>query len=115
MAFPTKWRLLNAERLNQDPRPWFIGGRERLGWVPPVTIKEPRASTRPFSEQLDRMSFDDALDARAIREFLLDPRHHLVVAVDDGVVIGFTSAVHAKALDHLPGNVSRFVRTASAT
>ena len=27
-------------------------------------------------------------------EFLGDPRHHLVVAIDGGVVVGFTSAVH---------------------
>ena len=27
-------------------------------------------------------------------EFLLDDRHHLVVAIDDGVVVGFVSAVH---------------------
>lgn len=38
--------------------------------------------------------FDDALDPRATREFLSDPRHHLVVAIDHGVVVGFASAVH---------------------
>jgi aminoglycoside 6'-N-acetyltransferase I len=38
--------------------------------------------------------FDDPVDAGAAAEFLADPRHHLAVAVDDGVVVGFISAVH---------------------
>src|SRR5262245_21824670 len=37
--------------------------------------------------------FDDPLDSGATREFLRDPRHHLVVAIDEGVVVGFASAV----------------------
>jgi GNAT superfamily N-acetyltransferase len=28
------------------------------------------------------------------REFLADPRHHLAVAIEQGVVIGFASGVH---------------------
>src|SRR6516225_4622983 len=38
--------------------------------------------------------FDDPIDVGRAREFLADPRHHLVVAVDDGLVVGFVSAVH---------------------
>ncbi len=38
--------------------------------------------------------FDDPIDPTAAAEFLADPRHHLVVAIADGVVIGFVSAVH---------------------
>ncbi len=38
--------------------------------------------------------FDDVLDPRAAAEFLNDPRHHLVVAIDRGEVVGFASAVH---------------------
>ena len=38
--------------------------------------------------------FDDPIDARRAAEFLGDPRHHLAVAVDGGVVVGFVSAVH---------------------
>jgi ribosomal protein S18 acetylase RimI-like enzyme len=37
--------------------------------------------------------FDDAIDARAAREFIDDPRHRLAVALDDGIVVGFVSAV----------------------
>src|SRR6516165_10813660 len=38
--------------------------------------------------------FDDPIDAGRAKEFLADPRHHLAVAVDDGLVVGFVSAVH---------------------
>jgi ribosomal protein S18 acetylase RimI-like enzyme len=38
--------------------------------------------------------FDDPIDVGRAREFLADRRHHLAVAVDDGQVVGFASAVH---------------------
>jgi GNAT superfamily N-acetyltransferase len=38
--------------------------------------------------------FDDAIDVARANEFLADPRHHLAVAVEDGWVVGFVSAVH---------------------
>jgi ribosomal protein S18 acetylase RimI-like enzyme len=38
--------------------------------------------------------FDDPIDVGRARAFLADPRHHLAVAVDDGQVVGFVSAVH---------------------
>ena len=38
--------------------------------------------------------FDDPLDLEATRRFLADPWHHIVVAIDDGMVVGFISAVH---------------------
>ena len=37
--------------------------------------------------------FDDPLDAAATAAYLADPRHHLAVAIDGGVVVGFASAV----------------------
>jgi ribosomal protein S18 acetylase RimI-like enzyme len=46
---------------------------------------------------LDRVApgvFDNAVDPRLAKEFLGDPRHHIVVAVEDGVVVGFASGVH---------------------
>jgi len=46
---------------------------------------------------LDRVApdvFDNDVDARWAAEFLADRRHHLAVAVDDGVVVGMASAVH---------------------
>jgi aminoglycoside 6'-N-acetyltransferase I len=38
--------------------------------------------------------FDRGIDPALAAEFLADPRHHLVVAIDAGVVVGFASAVH---------------------
>jgi ribosomal protein S18 acetylase RimI-like enzyme len=38
--------------------------------------------------------FDEPVDPAFTREFLADPRHHIAVAVDDGVVVGFASGVH---------------------
>ncbi len=38
--------------------------------------------------------FDYAVDEQAARAFLADPRHHVVVALDEGIVVGFASAVH---------------------
>jgi aminoglycoside 6'-N-acetyltransferase I len=46
---------------------------------------------------LDRVAddvFDGAVQPALAREFLNDARHHLAVAIDDGVVVGFASAVH---------------------
>lgn len=45
---------------------------------------------------LDRVAddvFDEAVDPRHWADFLADPRHHLAVALDEGVVVGFASAV----------------------
>jgi ribosomal protein S18 acetylase RimI-like enzyme len=38
--------------------------------------------------------FDHAVDARWTAEFLSDSRHHLAVALDGNLVVGFVSAVH---------------------
>ena len=37
--------------------------------------------------------FDRGIDPGLLAEFLVDPRHHLAVAHDDGVIVGFVSAV----------------------
>jgi aminoglycoside 6'-N-acetyltransferase I len=38
--------------------------------------------------------FDHDVDPALAAEFLHDPRHHLVVAIEDGSVVGFASGVH---------------------
>ena len=38
--------------------------------------------------------FDDPIAWERAREFLADPRHHLIVAIHDGTIVGFVSAVH---------------------
>ncbi len=38
--------------------------------------------------------FDDSVRLDLAAEFLHDPRHHIAVALDDGVVVGMASAFH---------------------
>ena len=38
--------------------------------------------------------FDNPIDPERTAEFLADPRHHIVVALDEGRVVGFASGVH---------------------
>jgi ribosomal protein S18 acetylase RimI-like enzyme len=38
--------------------------------------------------------FDNPVDAHLTKEFLEDLRHHIAVAIDDGLVVGFASGVH---------------------
>jgi ribosomal protein S18 acetylase RimI-like enzyme len=46
--------------------------------------------------------FDGPIDPRLTSEFLHDPRHHIAVSIDDGVVVGFASAVHYVHPDKAP-------------
>ncbi len=46
--------------------------------------------------------FDGQVDARWSKEFLSDPRHHLVVALDGEIVVGMASAVHYVHPDKAP-------------
>jgi aminoglycoside 6'-N-acetyltransferase I len=46
--------------------------------------------------------FDDAINPRYAQEFLSDPRHHLIVALEDDLVVGFVSAVHYVHPDSAP-------------
>ncbi len=43
--------------------------------------------------------FDDPIDAAATARFLRAPHHHMVVAIDDGLVVGFVSALHIEHPD----------------
>jgi ribosomal protein S18 acetylase RimI-like enzyme len=38
--------------------------------------------------------FDNSIDPELASEFLADPRHHIAVAIDNGLVVGFASGVH---------------------
>jgi ribosomal protein S18 acetylase RimI-like enzyme len=46
--------------------------------------------------------FDNPVDPVLTREFLADHRHHIAVAIDNGLVVGFASAVHYIHPDKLP-------------
>ena len=58
---------------------------------------EVRLLTGADSSVLRRVAagvFDNPVDPAQTREFLADPRHHICVAIEDGEVVGFASAVH---------------------
>ncbi len=38
--------------------------------------------------------FDNPIDPKLTREFLNDPRHHIAVAIENGLVVGFASGLH---------------------
>src|SRR5258708_15522281 len=46
--------------------------------------------------------FDNTIDPDYTREFLRDPRHHIAVAIDGNVVVGFASGVHYVHPDKAP-------------
>jgi ribosomal protein S18 acetylase RimI-like enzyme len=46
--------------------------------------------------------FDNPVSPDWTRVFLADPHHHLVVAIDDGIVVGFVSGVHYLHPDKAP-------------
>ncbi|MBV6400864.1 MAG: N-alpha-acetyltransferase RimI [Anaerolineales bacterium] len=58
------------------------------------TIKTLSASDLPLLLNTADDVFDNPVNESFAREFLTDSRHHIVVALVDGVVIGFASAVH---------------------
>ena len=53
-----------------------------------------RAEDISILSHVDGDVFDDPVLSQSAREFLSDSRHHLAVAMDDGIVIGFASGVH---------------------
>jgi aminoglycoside 6'-N-acetyltransferase I len=59
-----------------------------------IGIRILHAGDETVLERVAADVFDDPLVPDTARLFLADPRHHLVVAVDDDVVVGFASAVH---------------------
>jgi ribosomal protein S18 acetylase RimI-like enzyme len=59
-----------------------------------IEIKVLRGGDEAVLAQVADDVFDNPIDPDLAREFLGDPRHHLAVAIDDGVVVGFASAVH---------------------
>jgi aminoglycoside 6'-N-acetyltransferase I len=60
----------------------------------PVEIKLLDAADRDALRSVAEDVFDDPINPAAAAEFLADARHHLAVAIADGVVVGFVSAVH---------------------
>jgi aminoglycoside 6'-N-acetyltransferase I len=71
-----------------------LGGRQEGQGKVAVEIKVLSHSDAGALADVAPGVFDDPIDVRRAREFLADPRHHLAVAVGDGLVVGFVSAVH---------------------
>jgi aminoglycoside 6'-N-acetyltransferase I len=61
--------------------------------VEQLTIKVLSKSDLPLLLSADSNVFDNLVDKKYAAEFLDDPRHHLVVALAEGIIIGFVSAV----------------------
>lgn len=59
-----------------------------------ITIKILNHDDFDILRNIDLDVFDDLLDIPKAKEFLADPRHHLVVAIVNDQVVGFVSAVH---------------------
>jgi ribosomal protein S18 acetylase RimI-like enzyme len=59
-----------------------------------VDIKVLRAGDDMILANVADDLFDDPIHAAATRTFLEDPRHHVIVALDDRLVVGFVTAVH---------------------
>lgn len=60
----------------------------------PIEIKILRSGDEAVLDRVAPDVFDDAIDADAARRFLVDPRHHIAVALDGSLVVGFATGVH---------------------
>lgn len=68
----------------------------------PIEVKILRSGDEPILTNVAQEVFDNPIDPALTKEFLADPRHHLAVAIDDGLVVGFASAVHYVHPDKAP-------------
>ena len=60
----------------------------------PVTVRLLGPDEASVLDNVADDVFDHAIDPRLCAEFFADPRHHLVVALDDDLVVGMASGVH---------------------
>ena len=67
-----------------------------------ITIKVLSSSDLPLLMNAADGVFDNRVNEKYASEFLADPRHHIVVALSEGVVIGFASAIHYIHPDKAP-------------
>ncbi len=59
-----------------------------------IAVKLLSANDAPVFDRVAEDVFDDPIRTDLAIEFLSDPRHHIVVALDGGIVVGMASAVH---------------------
>jgi aminoglycoside 6'-N-acetyltransferase I len=67
-----------------------------------VTIRLLEKGDEGVLEHVSSGIFDERVRRDLTLEFLNDPRHHMAVAMDAGIVVGFVSAVHYVHPDKLP-------------
>lgn len=60
----------------------------------PVAVRLLTAGDTEVFDHIAEGVFDDPVRVDLAAEFLNDPRHHIAVALDGGVVVGMASAVH---------------------
>ena len=59
-----------------------------------IDVRVLAATDVPLLERVAPGLFDKRIRRELATEFLNDPRHHVVAAIDGDVVVGFVSAVH---------------------
>ncbi len=67
-----------------------------------IEIKRLDKNSQAELSKLAEDVFDEALNPKFTAEFLADERHHLVIALDDDMVVGMASAVHYVHPDKAP-------------
>ncbi len=60
----------------------------------PVEIRLLGARDASVLDLVAEEVFDDPIAPASLAEFLSDPRHHLAVGLDRGLVVGFASGIH---------------------
>lgn len=93
-SFPNKAISLTAQRQGDRTRSSRIEVGGRGAHAMTITIAILSQDDIDILKNIDPDVFDDAIDLPRAIEFLADPRHHLVVAIDNNLVIGFVFAVH---------------------
>ncbi|MFZ1687160.1 MAG: GNAT family N-acetyltransferase [Flavobacteriales bacterium] len=67
-----------------------------------ITIQLLGTANRALLHNVAADVFDFSVDPHGTDEFIRDPRHHMMVAVDEGVVVGMASAVDDVHPDKAP-------------
>jgi aminoglycoside 6'-N-acetyltransferase I len=60
----------------------------------PIEVRVLRTGEQAVLASVADGVFDQPIDSLGAARFLADSRHHLAVAIDTGLVVGFASAVH---------------------
>jgi ribosomal protein S18 acetylase RimI-like enzyme len=67
-----------------------------------IEIKSLQSGDEPILQHVAPEVFDHPINAAFTREFLADPRHHIIVAIDNSLVVGFASGIHYLHPDKSP-------------